>query len=129
MMKTTLLANLPEQPASHEPAVDPGALKKILLTAADLPDGRIRMINWARIPPKKAFAAHYHEDLTEVFIIIQGRARITINQETAILKRGDAVIVPQHAVHTMRNLTGKDLIYLALGVSKKGQGKTVVVSQ
>lgn len=126
-MNIVRLNQLPFVPASHEPTPNPGALKKVLLTTNDLPAGRIRMINWAKIPPKKAFATHYHEDLTEVFIIIQGRARITINKETATLKRGDAVMVEQRAVHTMRNLTNQNLVYLAFGVSREGRGKTVVV--
>lgn len=126
-MKIIRADKLKFSPASHEPADKPGALKKILISVDNLPNGRIRMINWAKIPPKKAFANHYHEDLTEVFIILKGRAEITVDQEKAILKRGDAVVIPAKASHIMKNLGAKELVYLALGVSRQGQGKTIVV--
>ena len=66
-------------PASHEDPNDPGALKKVLLTKTDLPEGRIQMINWAQIPIGKTFAPHYHEKMVEVFIIMNGKVKAKIS--------------------------------------------------
>ena len=85
------------------------------------------MINWARLPAGASFQAHYHEDMQEVFIIISGQAHIQVDQESAVLGSGDTVIIPARSVHIMRNTGGKDVEYIALGISSEGRGRTVVM--
>lgn len=114
-------------PASHEDQKEPGAWKKILFTRADLSDGSVQMINWAKLPAGKAFRAHYHEDMEEVFIIINGKVSITINKETETLKAGDAVQIPIKATHHMSNTSNEDVNYIVIGITKEGKGKTIVV--
>lgn len=46
------------------------------------------MINWAKLPIGKSFAKHYHEDMEEVFILIEGKAEILVDDKKAIIKRG-----------------------------------------
>ena len=65
-------------PASHENPLSPGVLKKVLLAKADLQPGRIQMINWASLGVGKRFARHHHEDMQEIFIMVEGTAEITV---------------------------------------------------
>jgi len=116
-------------PASHERSDDPGVLKKVLVQAADLIDGKVQMINWALLPAGKSFQAHYHEDMQEIFILVQGRTQINIEGETAELNIGDAVFIPVSAVHTMHNLHSEDAAYIAIGITSGQGGKTVVVEE
>ncbi len=116
------------EPASHEDINDPGCLKKVLIRKLDIPAGRIQMINWAMLKPQKAFSAHYHERMTEVFIIVAGRAEIHVGKEKDILIEGDAVVIPPRAVHSMTALDGQFVHYIAMGVSHKEGGRTIVVS-
>jgi len=51
------------------------------------------MVNWASLGAGKQFARHYHEDMQEIFIIVQGEAEITVGDESATLCRGDAVVI------------------------------------
>jgi mannose-6-phosphate isomerase-like protein (cupin superfamily) len=67
-------------PASHENPDKPGVLKKILLGKEDVINGKVQMINWALLPVGNAFERHYHEDMQEVFIIVRGMAKITVEQ-------------------------------------------------
>ena len=78
-------------PASHENPLDPGVWKKVLFPKADLQAGVVQMVNWARLGAGKHFAAHYHEDMQEIFIILQGEAHLTAGTQTVVLRRGDAV--------------------------------------
>lgn len=113
--------------ASHEDPNDPGVWKKVLVKRDDLINGRIQMINWARMEVGKSFARHYHEDMEEVFIILSGEVKIDVGGEVAELKGGDAVLIPVKTKHEMSN-TGPDIVeYIALGVSATGKGATVNV--
>lgn len=114
-------------PASHEDPKNPGVLKKVLAKRDDLIDGRIQMINWAHLPVGKAFEPHYHEDMEEVFVILAGQVEITINHESETLTKGDAVIIPIKAVHTMKNTGDQPAEYLALGIALEQGGKTINV--
>jgi len=128
-MKTIKSGTRSFVPAGHENPLSPGVLKKILLEKADLQLGRIQMINWARLGVDKEFARHYHEDMQEIFVIVQGEAEITVGTETATLIRGDAVVIDPHEVHQMRNAGAEAVEYLAIGVTSEAGGKTVVVEE
>ena len=102
-------------------------MKRVLLEHDDLVRGRVQMINWALLPQNKAFRAHFHEDMQEVFIIVAGTARMVIDDETDHLGPGDAVVVPPRSVHRMENVGRGALQYVALGISRGEGGRTVVV--
>ena len=118
---------IPKVPASHEDPKDPGVLKQILLWRDDLVPGRIQMINWSTLLPGKSFRSHYHEAMDEVFIILDGEVEVSVGKEKETLGKGDAVVIPEGAVHIMKNLTDRDVCYIAIGISRGEDGKTVVV--
>ncbi len=120
-------SNLSFEPASHEDPNDPGVLKKILLHREELIKGNIQMINWAHMPVGKAFSAHYHESMQEVFIIISGKAEIEIDSQKETLEKGDAVVIPEKAVHIMKNVSTIPVEYIAIGITERQGGKTVNV--
>jgi mannose-6-phosphate isomerase-like protein (cupin superfamily) len=114
-------------PAGHEDPQDPGVWKKVLLEKAEFQAGHVQMVNWARLPAGNSFAPHYHEDMQEVFVIVEGTAELTVGAETVTLERGDAALIDSHEVHRMSNSGLGDVEYLALGISRGTGGKTVVV--
>ena len=126
-MKIVRFSDLEFIPASHEDPKDPGALKKILLKRDDIPEGRIQMINWAKIPKGKSFAPHYHEKMIEVFIIMNGKIKAKIDQDEAILGKGDTVIAKEGQIHSMTNLGEEDVDYIAMGIVTSEGGETVNV--
>ncbi len=126
-MKIFRMKDLDWIPASHESPPSPSVWKKVLLQKADLAEGRVQMMNWCRMEPGKAFRAHYHEDMEEVFLILKGRAKILVNGKEAELAEGEAVIIPPREVHEMKNIGAEDLEYLVLGNSLGKGGRTVVV--
>ncbi len=114
-------------PASHENPAFPGVLKKVLLAASDISEGRLQMVNWALLPEGRTFQPHYHQDMEEIFIILTGASRITVERQTAELGPGDAVVIPIGSTHHMTNIGSGDVEYIALGISQGRGGKTVVV--
>lgn len=128
-MKIARFKDLPFIPASHENPLHPGVLKKVLFRKGDIIPGQIQMVNWAKLLPKKSFQAHYHEDMDEVFILLNGRAKMNIGTEELFLEQGDAVIVPMKQIHTMKNLGRRPLEYIIFGVGRNKQGKTIVTEK
>ena len=56
----------------------------------------------------RAFARHYHEDMQEVFVIVQGAAEAVVGRESVTLQRGDAILIDPHEVHQMSNPGAND---------------------
>jgi len=115
-------------PASHENPKNPGALKIILGDSSLVhPDSHLQMINWAKLPKGRHFQSHYHEDMDEIFIMMEGTCEIDINGERKILEKGDGVVVPVKSVHTMKNSGKDDAFYIVIGFSMGNGGKTINV--
>jgi mannose-6-phosphate isomerase-like protein (cupin superfamily) len=114
-------------PASHEDPRSPGAWKKVLFGKGDLVAGTVPMVNWGRLPAGKSFAAHYHEDMQEVFVVFQGEAEMTVEGRPVRLGAGDAIAVDPREVHQMRNCGGGDLLYMVFGIATGQSGRTIVV--
>lgn len=128
-MKLIHSSSLKYLPASHENPQDPGVLKKVLFTNADILAGQIQMVNWAQLLPQKSFQAHYHQDMEEVFILLSGEVAVQVGTETEIMKKGDAVLVPATQMHTMKNLLSTPAEFIVFGVSQSNSGKTVLPKQ
>lgn len=126
-MKVIRFKDISYIPASHEDPQNPGVWKKVLFKKEDFAQGSLQMINWAKLPIGKAFTKHYHENMEEVFIVLQGRAEITIADEKTELEKGDAVFIPAGKTHQMRNAGSVDVFYMVIGNSQNSAGRTVAV--
>jgi mannose-6-phosphate isomerase-like protein (cupin superfamily) len=91
--------------------------------------GHPQMINWARLPVGSSFRAHYHEDMEETFIMIAGRAKMVVEQQSFALEPGDTLVVSPREVHMMENVGELPVEYLVLGISLGQNGNTVVVGR
>lgn len=89
--------------ASHEEQSRPGVLKRVLATNADLLRGQVMMVNWANLPYGSEFQNHYHEDMQEVFIILNGSVEMTVGDMTCELSAGDAILIAPKEIHQMKN--------------------------
>jgi mannose-6-phosphate isomerase-like protein (cupin superfamily) len=126
-MKIVRSTDLAFVPASHENVDSPGVWKKVLLEKDDLVEGRVQMINWAMLPTGRSFKAHYHEDMQEIFVIMKGGARITVDTQETELAQGDVVVIPAGGVHEMENIGTENVEYVVVGISEGRGGTTVVV--
>lgn len=113
-------------PAAHEDPQNPGVLKRVLARRDELIPGRIQMINWARLRAGSSFRAHYHEDMEEVFIILDGRVEVRVDGHEDQLIAGDMIVIAPREVHTMTNPTDRDVDYIAIGIAGGLTGKTVI---
>lgn len=114
-------------PASHEDQQNPEVWKKILFKREDLKEGRVQIINWVKLPVGNSFKAHYHEDMDEIFIIMNGKTIMKVDEEETSLEKGDAVLTPMKHIHKMTNIGDEDVLYIVVGISRGENGKTIVV--
>jgi mannose-6-phosphate isomerase-like protein (cupin superfamily) len=126
-MKLIRSADKPFVPASHENPLAPGVWKKVLFQRDELQPGTVQMVNWARLPAGSSFAAHYHEDMQEIFIIVAGEAEMVVAGEAIMLARGDTIAIDAREVHHMTNRGSEDVEYVVFGITGNKGGKTVVV--
>ena len=113
--------------ASHEDPKNPGVLKRVIATAADLQAGQVQMVNWAKLPVGHSFQKHYHEDMQEVFVLLQGSVEMTVETESVSMSAGDSVIVGVREVHQMANVGDSEAEYIVFGVASGEGGQTIVV--
>lgn len=64
------------------------------------------------LPPGAAVGRHYHRDTEEVYYILRGTGEMTVGDETLPVGPGDAVYIPRHHTHTLRNTGGEPMTLL-----------------
>lgn len=126
-MKITRGSEIKELPASHENIDDPGCLKKVLVKRGDLEEGNLQMINWSKLRIGKSFSLHYHESMSEIFIILNGKVELELDGERNFLNQGDLVIIPAGVKHKMWNRVNEEVNYIAMGIAHAEGGKTINV--
>ena len=68
--------------------------------------------NITRIKPGLTLRpAHSHKDIEEITYVIDGEGEVWIEGETSKIKKGDSILWPVNAKHTVRN-TGKETLVL-----------------
>lgn len=117
------------EPASHEDSRRPGVWKRVLFPRELLPEGRAQMLNWAELPGGSSFAPHYHEDMDEIFVIVQGSAEMRVGKDSITLAQGDAVLVACREIHSMTNRTNEKVEYLVIGLTRDQGGRTICVER
>ena len=114
-------------PASHERADAIGVVRRVLATKDAFQAGQVMMLNWAQLPVGSSFQSHYHEDMQEAFLIIQGCATMTVDGKDVELDRGDLVIIAPREIHSMKNTGEETTEFVVFGIASGTGGRTVVV--
>lgn len=56
---------------------------------------------------KKAVKAHYHVFHTENLYVIEGKAQMTLNDSTFVVKKGDYLNIPKGSIHSVTKVYGR----------------------
>ena len=83
--------------------------------------------NWAYVdyylvPAGASIGSHVHNGVEEVYLVISGEGTTQVNDESAPLKKGDAVPIRVKDVHSFANTGSTDLEFVVYGVAlEKGK--------
>lgn len=109
-MKITSLNNIPHQAVSHNAAIQ----KKVMLHSQDVTN--LIYFSQAEFPPGEKAAAHFHQDMCEVFFVELGSGIIYIDGKKYPLEKGVCVLVEIGEVHEIINNSSENLIITYFGL-------------
>jgi mannose-6-phosphate isomerase len=78
---------------------------------ADEPDHKVKRIV---VYPGKRLSLQRHQQRSEHWYVLFGQALVTRNHERLLLKAGEAVDIPQTALHRVENPGQKDLAFIEI---------------
>lgn len=67
-----------------------------------------------RLAPGCAIGFHQHETSSEIIYILQGKADFLYDEGTEEVSAGQCHYCPKGHWHSLRNFTGKELVYFAV---------------
>ena len=73
---------------------------------------RAQSLAEARLPPGGRTTPHYHPRTEEIYYILAGLGRMTIDSDSRDVGPGDAIAIPPSATHTIENRGAEVLRFL-----------------
>lgn len=108
-MKLRSINSASEEPVSHNPA----AKKQVWFRKGELPP--FTQIARVVVPPGEVLTAHAHADMHELFIMLEGNARMIVDGQPHDLKPGDAIALAPGETHELLNADSSALTFLVAG--------------
>lgn len=65
--------------------------------------------------PGKKIISHSHPDSNEIYFLLYGVARMTVEDETIEIHRFDSVAVPAGKIHSLENSGSGETVFLEIG--------------
>jgi len=98
-----------------------------------LQDGTVRfLVIWdTKLENSAAITPHLHEDVEEVYYVIEGTGRMTIGDEEKNVAAGDVIYVPARKIHTLIQSGVKPLRFITVSIdlseaARRGAAPTYV---
>lgn len=66
-------------------------------------ESSLKFLNYTVIPPGASIGYHQHGDNEELYIILEGSGRMTVNGELRSVKPGDAILNKRNWSHGLEN--------------------------
>jgi mannose-6-phosphate isomerase-like protein (cupin superfamily) len=76
-----------------------------------------------RVAPGAKFPNNAHPDIFQFYIILRGRAIVTVGDETGEVREGSAVMIPRNTPHFMENPFDKEVEYFCVDIFPQGAAK------
>jgi quercetin dioxygenase-like cupin family protein len=66
------------------------------------------------LEPGQAQKVHTHDDQDKIYVVLEGRGRITIGADNDTLEAGEAIVAPAGVAHGVSNDSGARLLLLVV---------------
>ena len=68
------------------------------------------------VKPKQQLSLQLHNKRAEHWIVVEGKAHVTIGKKTLKLKKNQDCFIPRKTKHSVRNPSSEDLIFIEVQV-------------
>lgn len=109
-MKLVNLEQVKAQPTTHDASI----LRRVLMHESDMP-ARVRLSH-AALAPGQRVEAHAHDDICEVFYVLSGEGKITVDGSEHRLATGACIRIDVAETHALYNDGDSELILLYFGI-------------
>ena len=86
-----------------------------MIKAGEMP--HLTGFSQARFPPGEIANGHQHDDMCEVFYVVQGHGLIRVNEQEVVLEPGVCVSVEPGENHEIENTGKEELVVNNFGVT------------
>jgi mannose-6-phosphate isomerase-like protein (cupin superfamily) len=83
-------------------------------TIRELQHTRSQSLAEAALEPGQATERHYHQRSEEIYLVTKGSGELEVDGETRTVRRGDAILIPPGAWHTLENKGTSELLILCM---------------
>ena len=83
----------------------------------------------ARVAPGLTTQAHFHPRTEEIYYVLEGRGRMTLDGQQREVGPGDAIAIPPGAVHQIENTGAETLRFLCCCAPPYEHDDTVLVDE
>jgi len=83
-------------------------------TIRELHGTELQSLAEATLEPGQATERHYHGRSEEIYVVTKGSGTMEIGGETRRVAKGDAVLIPAGAWHTLDNDGTSELVFLCI---------------
>jgi len=70
------------------------------------------------VKPKQQLSLQLHNMRSEHWVIVEGRAKVTIGNKTINLKKNQDCFIPRKTKHSVRNPSSEDLIFIEVQIGE-----------
>ncbi|WP_127581521.1 cupin domain-containing protein [Paenibacillus koleovorans] len=70
--------------------------------------------NYVRVKPGQSTSEGMHDDEEEVYIVLGGKAKLRLGEETHEVEKGDVVYIPRNVVHQATCVSDVDFEYICV---------------
>ncbi len=88
-----------------------GLLSHIMLQQGDVPDTQLS-ITWVEVASGASQKPHKHPP-EQSYIIIKGRGKMNVGEESCNVQKGDIIHIPSDVIHFIENTGDKTLFYIS----------------
>jgi mannose-6-phosphate isomerase-like protein (cupin superfamily) len=81
-------------------------------TIRELHHTALQSLAEATLEPGQATERHYHATSEEIYVVTKGSGSMEIEGEVRRVAKGDAVLIPARAWHTLENNGTSELVFL-----------------
>ncbi len=80
----------------------------------------LQFLIYTEVPPGTSVGLHTHGNDEEMYVILDGEGTMTVNGETRVVKKGDAILNKPGWTHGLENTSDKVLRMLVFEVKMEG---------